>query len=46
MSVLTLLALALAAPPGLKLEELGGGGKARSFADVADISTEMVPAKA
>lgn len=49
MSVLALLALAVAPPGGLDIPDLGGGrrgGKANSFADIASVSAEIVPAKA
>lgn len=46
MPLFTLLAVCLAAPP-LKLQDLGGRlGGDRSFPDVADVTTEIVPAKA
>lgn len=44
--VLILAAPAAAQPPDLKFKLPGGGGKARSFADVADLTTEIVPAAA
>ena len=49
MSVLTLVAVCLAAPPvGDRFPELGGrrGGAANVFTDVASVTAEIVPAKA